>query len=252
MPGFTDEQKAELGEMLKASIGELLAPALKDAETRFGKMANGAALTAAEKATKGLREQLSGVPTQETLAETIKASVTEMLAAHAPAAPAKGAGDGESEAMKELRKKLEASDKRQQSLVDDLKKKDIEQQAILDKQRRTEERQTLTAALEKAGVKTTLRAAAVALLTERGLVKRDQDGNILFDHKDKDGNVEALPVEAGIGKWVATDEGKEYLPPKDAGGSGDRGAGRGGTGNTGKSQFEINKANMLAGLRGAG
>ena len=250
MPGFTDEQKTELNEILKASIGELLAPALKDAETRFGKMANGAAMTAAEKAVKGFKDRLDGVPTAETLAETIKSSVTEMLAAHAPAVKDKGsAGDGESDAMKELRKKLEASDKRQETLLADMRKKDEERQTILDKQRRNEERQTLTAALEKAGVKPTLRPAAVALLTERGLVKRDEEGNILFDHKDKDGNVEALPVEAGVGKWISTDEGKEYLPAKDTGGSGG-GGGRASAG--GKNQFEINKANMLAGLRGAG
>jgi hypothetical protein len=65
-------------------------------------------------------------------------------------------------------------------------------------------------------------------MIDRGVVARDADGNVVFKSKDKRGAEEVLSLEEGITAWVATDEGKEYLPAKDSGGSGDPKGGKGG------------------------
>jgi hypothetical protein len=85
--------------------------------------------------------------------------------------------------------------------------------------RRNEERQHLTAALRASGVsEPMIRTLVPYLHSEAGKVKRGDDGSIVFVHDD-----EEHPLEKGVAAWLKTEDGKAYLPPVDAGGSGNRG-----------------------------
>ena len=254
---FTDEQKAELNEILKGSLGEILAPALKDIETKFGKMANGAAMTAAEKAVKGFKEKLDAVPTAEALEEKLAARLEELKQTVVPQGgkPAGGvAASPDVEALKkqiaDMQTAMQLSDKKRNTFETELAKERAARAEDLAKQKRTEERSLLSVALEKAGVTNpTHRAAATALLIDRGVIKRNDEGEVVLEYKDiEHASTELLPIEKGVATWAGTEEGKTFLPPKDSGGSGERGAGRNVA--AGKNQFALNKEKIMAGLRG--
>lgn len=99
------------------------------------------------------------------------------------------------------------------------------------KTRESEERGALKDALN-GKVRPSLLPAAVALLYgERKVVGRDKDGGVVFKMKDRDNfDVEAA-IDDGVKAWLETAEGKEYLPPVEAGGSGDSKSPRGERGN---------------------
>lgn len=74
-------------------------------------------------------------------------------------------------------------------------------------------------ALVKAGVKPTLLPAAMALHRESGKFK--VDGDALLATVKRVGYEDVVGAEEAIAEWVTTDEGKQFLPPIDAGGGGD-------------------------------
>lgn len=80
-------------------------------------------------------------------------------------------------------------------------------------------RSTLRDALTKAGVKPTLLPAAMALHRESGKFK--VDGDKLLATVKRVGYEDQVEAEEAIAEWVTTDEGKQFLPPVDAGGGGD-------------------------------
>lgn len=92
-----------------------------------------------------------------------------------------------------------------------------EQQA---KARSQEERSALENALRTQGVKQELLKPAVALLyTEDKRVARDDSGQIVFKIP-RDGFVDDLDLETGVGEWLRTAEGKNFAAPKPVAGSG--------------------------------
>ncbi len=63
--------------------------------------------------------------------------------------------------------------------------------------------------------------AAMALLQTEGLLEVAEDGSPVMKGKDKFGAEALIPVKDGIDDWLKTDEGKLFLPPTDAQGTGD-------------------------------
>lgn len=101
---------------------------------------------------------------------------------------------------------------------------------------RTEERSTLMNALNAHGI-TGARANACAawLHGEAGRVRRSKDGAVVFAIK-RDGYDDELDVAKGVAEWLATDEGKEFAPARQVGGSGADPKGRGASGQQQKPQ----------------
>ncbi len=87
-----------------------------------------------------------------------------------------------------------------------------------------EERSELSAALSRAGITNASQAkAAVALLyTEEKRVARGSDGKIIFRGIDKYGDAQDLDLDEGIKQWASTEDGKVYLPAKEARGAGSK------------------------------
>lgn len=85
---------------------------------------------------------------------------------------------------------------------------------------RSEERSALTNALNANGISGP-RASAVAawLHGEGGRVRRSKEGGVVFVVK-RDGYDEELDVARGVADWLATDEGKEFVPARQVGGAG--------------------------------
>lgn len=86
---------------------------------------------------------------------------------------------------------------------------------------RDEERAALLSQLSSLGV-TGTRAAAVAayLHGEQGTVRRAKDGRIVFV-VPRDGYTDELDLAKGLTEWAKTPEGKEFLPAREASGSGE-------------------------------
>lgn len=97
-----------------------------------------------------------------------------------------------------------------------------------------EEKQAVTTMLGKLGVKPVMVESAFNDLRARGVVVRDADGQIVLKGKDETTGLDTnYALEEGLKGWLKTDLGKEFLPPKQAGGTGERGqrgAGGGGEG----------------------
>lgn len=87
-----------------------------------------------------------------------------------------------------------------------------------EKSRRAEERQLLVSSLQ-GKVKPALLDMAVDQLHAKYLQRDEETGNILW--KDADGTL--VPAKDGVAAWVKSDVGKEFLPARDARGSGGRG-----------------------------
>jgi hypothetical protein len=128
----------------------------------------------------------------------------EKAAAKGAAGPADGKGDPASEArFKALEKQL----------AEERKLREEERSKRL----ADEERSSVTEALTASGIVNV--KGALALLREDGRIGRSKDGQVIFK-QPKEGYVEELAVLDGIKAWADTDEGKFYLPPKGAAGSG--------------------------------
>lgn len=86
---------------------------------------------------------------------------------------------------------------------------------------RLEERSTLVEALRKQGVDDTrIKPAVAVLISEEQRITRDEEGRIVMKvHNPKYGE-ELLPIEKGVSAWLSGDDGKLFLPPRGANGSG--------------------------------
>jgi hypothetical protein len=116
-------------------------------------------------------------------------------------------------ASRRLEKRVAAAEKRA-AAAEEREKKQAEQA------RAAEERSTIGAALTKAGITNpTLHEAALSLLANKGMIARDDAGLVRIKGKDKYQLEELLDVDTGVAQWLKTD-GKAFLPPTDAGGSG--------------------------------
>lgn len=89
---------------------------------------------------------------------------------------------------------------------------------------REEERGSLATALRAAGLPDTTVKAAVALLhTEDKKVARTEDGRIVFRMEKGQGvsrYTDELDLDAGVGEWLKSDEGKSFMPARPAQGAG--------------------------------
>lgn len=86
--------------------------------------------------------------------------------------------------------------------------------------RAQEERVAASEALASGGVTEAPRVkAALAVLASEGRIVRDEKGGICFRVQGKFGE-ELVPVAEGVRGWLATEDGKLFVPPRDAKGSG--------------------------------
>lgn len=162
----------------------------------------------------------------------------EDIAKKFTAAPQKTKKDDESA---DITSKLDEERKMWASKFAELEKQTIHERTLREegekKQKTTEEKHALTAALNTAGITGAKQRAAIALLyTEDKRVVRNDDGEIGFTVQ-KAGYTEHVTLEEGINQWLKTEEGKEFLPARGAGGSG-AGASRVGNGRGPKSKME--------------
>lgn len=92
------------------------------------------------------------------------------------------------------------------------------------KRKTTEEHAALTAALTAGGVAGPLAQAAVSVL--HGSLERDTSGNIVYVSKETGPTGpydERVTVAEGVSRYLATDDGKHFLPARQVGGSGNKG-----------------------------
>lgn len=112
-----------------------------------------------------------------------------------------------------------------------------------DAARASEERAELTSALTAAGVVNL--KGAMAVLTADKRIGRDEDGRVSFV-EPKDGYTDFHSLSDGLKKWLATDEGKFYLPPRGVEGSGSA-PNRAAPGkNASKAEFKSHAATVLS------
>lgn len=133
-----------------------------------------------------------------------------------------GAGGGaqlDEATQRELAKMKADNDSLKKRLDEEAKAREEERSA----RARQEERSALTEALRKAGIPDGRLGGAVSyLFLDQKKIVRDKEGNITWPVK-RDGYEDPLSIEQGVAEWLKTDEGKAYLPPVDATGSGSRG-----------------------------
>lgn len=177
-----------------------------------------------------LNKAISGHLTRMTpkLAETIGAQVLAGIKAaqggdeDTDDAGAAGVGAGKGKVDKDnplaqqlatMQKRLETETKKRE----DSERKQVESES---RRARAEEDDAVKSALMASGVKDEARIRA-ALHTHRGegRIKRDEAGTILFIKRTDSGD-EEVPLAKGIAEWSKTDEGKVFLPPSGASGSG--------------------------------
>jgi hypothetical protein len=109
---------------------------------------------------------------------------------------------------------------------------------------RAEERQVLADELRKANIPDARIKGAVAYLThDVKAIRRNSDGAIVWPVK-RDYGDEDVNVATGVAEWLKTEEGKAYLPPVEASGSGNRG-GRGAVPKAGEKMTDAQAKVML-------
>jgi hypothetical protein len=202
----------------KKQIGELIAAALGPVEERFGKMLNGAIV----KHTEPLKKALSGIPQGDALTELVTGMTTKALdeasaaAAAAGKKPEKGGGAIDPEVTRQLQELKTANEKLVKELAQGREAREKEKADRL----ALEERTAALALLSDAKISKGLSSAAYSLLRERGMIKRDEAGDIVLEVRGSGGVAEQMAIKDGIAHWLTTDEGKEFLPPRPVKGSG--------------------------------
>lgn len=106
---------------------------------------------------------------------------------------------------------------------DRLKRMEDDRAAEVATAKSNEERAIASEALRKAGVPEPRIRTAMALITaEMKAIGRDGDGRVVW-RSHREGYVDELPLADGVKEFLATEEGKAFLPPVGGGGSGSRG-----------------------------
>lgn len=142
--------------------------------------------------------------------EGLEAKIAEMKAMEAPAPEAKVEPTAE----------MKAYEARLKAYETELKVEKLARETEKQKREHDEERNSLSAALADKGITGAKLKAALALLhTEEKRVARNKDGAVVF-RIAKDGYEDEVNVIQGVEAWTATPEGKEFLPPRGASGSG--------------------------------
>lgn len=161
------------------------------------------------------------------IAETVNATVGDAVkSALADALPKPGGSGGDDDKSGKLDPR-DAEIKKLQSEQEKMRKKMEESAAAAEaeknKSRTQEERSQLMTALRKSGVDDARIAAAVAFIyLDQKLVRRDENDKVCMVF-ERDWGEELVPVEKGAAEYLKTDSGKVFLPPIEAGGSGNKG-----------------------------
>lgn len=138
-----------------------------------------------------------------------------------------GAGAGDDPAVADLKRRLDEAEKREQEQAR-LRKEEA------DKRLTEQRRGAIRDALVEAGMPADRTKHAITFLEAEGLITTDEKtGAHGFKSKDKYGVEQIVGGKAGAAGWLATDDGKTYLPPKGVTGTGDGAGNRQGAGNTG-------------------
>jgi hypothetical protein len=185
-------------------------------------------------------------------ADDLTAIKSALEALKPKADPAGGAAPGSAGQPGQAPQNLEAIKLREEveSIKKDLLRTREEKEAQEQKMRQDEEERTLFDAIRACDVPVEMvEAVGSLLLTRRKVLHRNDDGTIMFRVQRKD-YTEDLPVKDGVKEFLKTDEGKVYLPPRNVGGSGERGAGKVKGGSQG-IDMSIGKAMELA-ITGSG
>lgn len=205
---FADFDK-KLDERLEEKLGEF--------KTSFNDGMNKAISTHVTRATKGLTESISAA-----VAEKLKSSEDEP--------PDDKKGKGEKGTDPEVKKQLDAMQKRLDTSEKARLDAESKQAATEQKRLKTEEREAARTILAKAGLDEPRVKAALAILhTEEGRIARAEDGKIVWKNGDDE-----VDLGKGLGEWLKSDEGKTFVPARDVRGSG--GGGGGGKGPDGKDK----------------
>jgi hypothetical protein len=159
-------------------------------------------------------------------------SILEELRAGKKTGDGEGAADEGKNADPEVAKKMSKMEERLVAAERKAKASEDEALQMKTESAKEKERGALTSALQ-GKIKPALLPAAVSLLyNERHMIKRNKDGDIVFEMKRKD-YIDELTVEEGVLEWLTTPEGKEYVPPVVAGGTGDKDGAKDGGGRKG-------------------
>ena len=210
----------------KKTIADLIAAALKP-ETI------GAAVKAhVDAAVKPLQDRLD-------VAEKAAKEAAEKAGKPADEGKSDGKGkgkDADPETAKEvaaLRARLEASDKAREE-AEARSKAEARSNAARE-------------ALAKAGVPADRLPHAMAYLDTQGVIAADKDGKVGWKGKDRFGVDALLSLEDGAKAWAATPDGKLYLPPSGAQGTGTGAGNGGGSGQGGTKKLgELSISKLLA------
>ena len=216
-----------LDEQDLAKIAELITAATTETEKKTTTMVNKAMGTL-----KPWKDRLEAIPDPEALSTSIKSQIAALADELAKKAPAPGAGGVPAidETTKKLVEDLKAAN---EALMGKLRKGEEERKTERETRLASEEKQAISATLSKLQVKPSLLEPALDHIRARGMVKRGSDGTIVVERKDDIGGTELVTLEEGLTAWTKTDVGKEFLPPRDVGGSGNTGGGGRRTGNAG-------------------
>lgn len=122
--------------------------------------------------------------------------------------------DHEVEDAKKVSKRIKEMETKMAKQVEEIR---AEAQREKQAARKAEEKVAMQAALQSAGVANL--KGAMAVLESDGKFGRDENGQIRF-FVPKDGYVDELSLEEGLKAWLASDDGKHYLPPTGTVGSG--------------------------------
>lgn len=211
-----------LDEEDKKLIAGLIGEALGTQKDEITKMVNGVAAT--------MKKQIAGLPTTENvnkLVEEQTAAALEAVAKKKESETPKDPGGKKPAADPEVAAQLQELRTANEKLL----KKVEEGQRLREQEQATrlaaEEKAAVNSMLAEVKVRPALVGPAYAWLRERGMVKRDDEGEIVIEMKGASGVTEAYPLKEGLTKWIKTEEGREFLPARDAAGAGDRKSGRG-------------------------
>lgn len=199
---------------------------------------NGAMKSWGPRLTKGLAtaDDLTGI---KTILEGLQTTKAQPGAGGQPAA---GGQNQQTQADPEVAKLREQIEKLTKDNERERKEK-AEQAARIDQEQRE---RSITDALRSKGVRNELvDAAAALLLVKRNVLKRNDSGELVYVVKRKDYEDE-LPVADGVEEFLKTDEGKAYLPPRDVGGTGEKGGHKVSTGKGGGVNLSFGEALAMA------
>jgi hypothetical protein len=155
---------------------------------------------------------------QQLISSSVEKAVTGLLPKPedpkpAPEDPKPDARDAELAKMRSEQDKMRKALEAQREEAETEKRKAREQA----------ERSALAEALRSGGVdENRMRAAVAYLYLDERRIRRDEDDNIVMSFQREWGE-ELVPVDKGIAEYLRSDQGKVFLPPVEAAGSGNKG-----------------------------